>query len=114
MIDLPTGTVTPLFTDIEGSTRLLQRLGNRYVQVLAVHRELLRAAFGQHHGHEAGTEGDRFFVAFAKASDAVAAEAGQQHAVHQGQEVDALLGGQLHGRALVAPEASSGPSNRAR
>ena len=48
MVDLPTGTVTLLFTDIEGSTRLLERLGDRYVQVLAAHQELLRAAFDEH------------------------------------------------------------------
>ena len=81
MIDLPTGTVTLLFTDIEGSTRLVERLGNRYVQVLAVHQELLRAAFDQHHGHEVGTEGDGFFVAFGKASDAVAAAVTAQRAL---------------------------------
>jgi class 3 adenylate cyclase len=81
MIELPTGTVTLLFTDIEGSTRLLERLGDRYVQVLAVHQELLRAAFSQHHGHEVGTEGDGFFVAFAKASDAVAAAVAAQRAL---------------------------------
>jgi predicted ATPase/class 3 adenylate cyclase len=81
MIELPTGTVTLLFTDIEGSTRLLERLGDRYVQVLAVHQELLRAAFGQYHGHEVGTEGDGFFVAFAKASDAVAAAVAAQRAL---------------------------------
>jgi len=81
MIELPTGTVTLLFTDIEGSTRLLERLGDRYVQVLAVHQELLRAAFGQYHGHEVGTEGDGFFVAFAKASDAVASAVAAQRAL---------------------------------
>jgi predicted ATPase/class 3 adenylate cyclase/tetratricopeptide (TPR) repeat protein len=81
MIDLPTGTVTLLFTDIEGSTRLVERLGNRYVQVLAVHQKLLRAAFGQHHGHEVGTEGNGFFIAFAKASDAVAAAVAAQRAL---------------------------------
>jgi class 3 adenylate cyclase len=70
MVDLPTGTVTLLFTDIEGSTRLLEQLGDRYVQMLAAHQELLRAAFDEHHGHEVGTEGDAFFVAFAKASRA--------------------------------------------
>jgi class 3 adenylate cyclase len=76
---LPTGTVTLLFTDIEGSTRLLERLGDRYVEVLAEHRRLLRAAFARFHGCEVGTEGDAFFVAFAKASDAVAAAvAGQR------------------------------------
>jgi predicted ATPase/class 3 adenylate cyclase len=79
MPQLPTGTVTLLFTDIEGSTRLLERLGDRYVEVLAEHRRLLRAAFAQFDGREVDTEGDAFFVAFAKASEAVAAAvAGQQ------------------------------------
>jgi predicted ATPase/class 3 adenylate cyclase len=79
MAVLPTGTVTLLFTDMEGSTRLLERLGDRYVEVLAEHRRLLRAAFARFDGHEVGTEGDAFFVAFAKASQAVAAAVvGQQ------------------------------------
>jgi predicted ATPase/class 3 adenylate cyclase len=79
MATLPTGTVTLLFSDIEGSTRLLERLGNRYVEVLTEHRRLLRAAFARFDGREVDTEGDAFFVAFAKASQAVAAAvAGQQ------------------------------------
>ena len=78
MAELPTGTVALLFTDIEGSTRLLERLGDRYVEVLGEHQRLLRATFDQFHGCEVGTEGDAFFVAFAKASDAVAAAAAGQ------------------------------------
>ena len=75
----PTGTVTFLFTDIEGSTRLLHRLGERYAGVLAEHQRLLRAAFAEGEGHETGTEGDSFFVAFARATQAVgAALAGQR------------------------------------
>ena len=73
MAELPTGTVTLLFSDIEGSTRLLERLGDRYVEVLAEHRRLLRAAFARFNGREVGTEGDAFFIAFDKASEAVAA-----------------------------------------
>jgi class 3 adenylate cyclase len=73
MTALPTGTITLLFTDIEGSTRLLERLGDSYVEVLAEHRRLLRAAFARFDGREVGSEGDAFFVAFAKASQAVAA-----------------------------------------
>jgi class 3 adenylate cyclase len=69
MAELPTGTVTLLFSDIEGSTRLLERLGDQYVQVLAEHQQLLRAAFVQFNGHEVSTEGDAFFVAFGKASE---------------------------------------------
>ena len=73
MSKLPSGTVTLLFTDIEGSTRLLQHLGEGYRHVLAEHRRLLRAVFDEHGGHEVSTEGDAFFIAFARASDAVAA-----------------------------------------
>ena len=76
MAELPTGTVTLLFSDIEGSTRLLARLGDRYVEVLAEHRRLLRASFARFNGREVGTEGDAFFIAFDKASEAVAGQAG--------------------------------------
>jgi predicted ATPase/class 3 adenylate cyclase len=75
MSDLPTGTVTFLFTDVEGSTRLLQELGDRYADALAEHRRVLRGAFDRHGGVEVDTQGDAFFVAFAKASDALAAAA---------------------------------------
>ena len=64
MSRLPTGTVTFLFTDIEGSTRLLQRLGEDYARVLGEHQALLRAAFDAHGGVEVDTQGDSFFVAF--------------------------------------------------
>ena len=67
----PTGTVTLLFPDIEGSTRLLQRLGDRYPAVLATHQQLLRAAFQAQGGYEVRTEGDSFFVVFTRAGDAV-------------------------------------------
>ena len=70
---LPTGTVTFLFTDIEGSTRLLKQLGDRYSRVLEECRRLLRAAFQEWNGHEVDTQGDAFFVAFARATDAVSA-----------------------------------------
>jgi predicted ATPase/DNA-binding SARP family transcriptional activator len=70
---LPSGTVTLLFTDIEGSTRLVQELGDRYSEVLAEHHRLLREAFARHGGVEAGTQGDGLFVVFVRASDAVAA-----------------------------------------
>ena len=75
MTDLPAGTVTFLFTDVEGSTRLLQQLGDGYPAVLAEHRRLLREAFDRHGGVEVDTQGDAFFVAFARASDALAAAA---------------------------------------
>ncbi len=70
---LPTGTVTFLFTDIEGSTRLLQDLGGRYASVLAVYRELLHAASQKGGGHEVDTQGDAVFTAFPRAKDALAA-----------------------------------------
>ena len=70
---LPTGTVTFLFTDVEGSTRLLHEFGDGYAGVLAEHRRLLRDAFARHDGVEVDTQGDAFFVAFAKSTDALAA-----------------------------------------
>ncbi len=76
MPDLPTGTVTFLFTDVEGSTRLLDELGaERYAEALAQHRRALRASFGRHGGVEVDTQGDAFFVAFADAAAAVSAAA---------------------------------------
>jgi predicted ATPase/class 3 adenylate cyclase len=71
--ELPTGTVTLLFTDIEGSTRLLEQLGEGYADALAQHRRLLREVFARHDGVEVDTQGDAFFVAFGKASNALAA-----------------------------------------
>ncbi len=71
--ELPSGVVTFLFTDIEGSTRLFQRFGGAYRDLLADHHRILRAAFAQWRGVEVKTEGDAFFVAFESASDAVAA-----------------------------------------
>jgi class 3 adenylate cyclase len=79
MRDLPRGTVTFLFTDVEGSTRLLKQLGERYGDVLAEHQRLLRAAFEEAGGQEIDTQGDSFFVAFPRAREAVqAAVAGQR------------------------------------
>jgi ABC-type transport system substrate-binding protein/class 3 adenylate cyclase len=80
---LPTGTVTFLFSDIEGSTKLLQRLGERYGEVLADHQQLLRQAWADHHGREIDTQGDSFFVVFARATDALAAAAQAQRALTQ-------------------------------
>jgi predicted ATPase len=73
MPDLPSGTVTLLFTDIEGSTRLLAELGDEYADALAEHRRVLRQAFERHGGVEVDTQGDAFFVAFRSAAAAVAA-----------------------------------------
>jgi hypothetical protein len=66
---LPAGTVTLLFTDIEGSTRLLQQLGEKYTDLLAAHQQLLREACETNGGSVASTQGDSFFVAFPRAVD---------------------------------------------
>jgi predicted ATPase/DNA-binding SARP family transcriptional activator/class 3 adenylate cyclase len=80
--ELPGGTVTILFTDIEGSTRLLQSLGaERFGTLLADHHRLLRAAFDAHGGHEVDTAGDSFFVIFSSAQDAVRAVVDAQRAL---------------------------------
>ncbi|HEX5949279.1 MAG TPA: adenylate/guanylate cyclase domain-containing protein, partial [Actinomycetota bacterium] len=71
--DLPTGTVTFLFSDIEGSTRLLDSLGDRYPGVLETHQRILREAFRARGGTDVSTEGDSFFVVFRSATQAVAA-----------------------------------------
>ncbi len=77
--ELPTGSVTFLFTDIEGSTLLLQRTGESYALLLAEHQAILRRAWDDHHGREIDTQGDSFFVVFSRATDALAAAAqGQQ------------------------------------
>ena len=74
MSELHRGTVTFLFTDIEGSTKLLTRLGqNGYDELLTAQSELLRAAFAAHDGRVVDTQGDSFFVSFATANDAMAA-----------------------------------------
>src|SRR5919106_648528 len=79
--DLPTGTVTFLFSDIEGSTRLLDRLGDGYREVLEAHQRLLRDAFTRGGGVEVSTEGDSFFVAFPSAPPGVAAAIDAQRAL---------------------------------
>ena len=84
MSALPTGTVTFLFTDIEGSTKLLHEFGERYTDVLAEHRRLLREAFARHGGVEVDTQGDAFFYAFQRASDAAAAAREAQAALADG------------------------------
>ena len=100
MTSLPTGTVTLLFTDIEGSTRLLERLGAAYAGTLAEHRRVLRDAFERHGGVEVGTEGDAFFVAFPSASEALAAAREGQDALAEG-EVRVRMG--MHtGEPIVA------------
>jgi predicted ATPase/class 3 adenylate cyclase len=80
-VELPSGTLTLLFTDIEGSTRLLQELGDRYAEVLAEHHLQLRHAIHQHGGVEVDTQGDAFFVVFRRAANAVQAAALAQRAI---------------------------------
>jgi peptide/nickel transport system substrate-binding protein len=79
--ELPSGTVTFLFTDIEGSTRLLKQLRERYGDVRDEHERVLRKAIGDAGGHEIDTQGDSFFVAFRRARDAVAAAVAAQRAL---------------------------------
>ncbi len=115
-VELPTGTVTFLFTDIEGSTRLLQELGDGYAEVLAEHHRVLREVWSRHHGVEVDTAGDAFFVAFARASDAVAAARDAQRrlaagslririGLHTGEPavaVDSYVGLDVHRAARIA------------
>ena len=76
---LPSGTLTLLFTELEGPTLLLQELGSRYAEVLADHDQILRQAFGAHDGVEVDTQGDAFFFVFKRAEDAVLAAIEAQH-----------------------------------
>jgi class 3 adenylate cyclase len=78
---LPSGTVTFAFTDIEGSTRLLQELGDGYAAISRDHRQIVRRAFGAHDGTEIDTQGDSFFFSFTRARDAVAAAVEAQRAL---------------------------------
>ena len=98
---LPTGTVTLLFTDIEGSTRLLEEHGDRYATLLADHRRALRDAFAAHDGVEVDTQGDAFFYAFASAVGAVAAASTAQQAL-SGGPVQVRMG--LHTGAPIATD----------
>jgi predicted ATPase/class 3 adenylate cyclase len=92
MAELPPGTITLLFTDIEGSTQLLQELGaERYSDALAEHRRVVRDAFGTHGGVEVDTQGDAFFYAFAAAPAAAAAARDAQEALADGS-VDVRMG----------------------
>jgi predicted ATPase/class 3 adenylate cyclase/DNA-binding CsgD family transcriptional regulator len=97
-VDLPAGTLTLLFTDIEGSTRLQHALGDdRYAAVLGTHRSLLRAAFRAHGGVEVDTQGDALFYVFPRASQAAVAAVDAQralaaHAWPEGGEVRVRMG----------------------
>jgi predicted ATPase/class 3 adenylate cyclase/DNA-binding CsgD family transcriptional regulator len=97
MQNLPTGTVTLLFTDIAGSTHLLTQQGDRYAQTLSESREILRAAFRQWNGNVVDTQGDALFVVFARATDAVQASVTAQrtlasHAFPNGAVVQVRMG----------------------
>jgi len=94
---LPHGTVTLLFTDVEGSTQLQHRLGERYQEVVAEHRRLLESAFAEHRGVVVDRQTESFFVAFARTRDAVQAASDAQRAVaaHQwpdGAQVTVRMG----------------------
>ncbi|GAB3197010.1 LuxR family transcriptional regulator [Geodermatophilus arenarius] len=125
---LPTGTVTFLFTDIAGSTRLLREDALGYADALAEYRCLLRAAFTAHGGHEVDTQGDAFFVAFPTAGQAAAAAAQGQRSLaahrwpdrqrvlvrmglHTGEVMateDGYVGLSVHQAARIAAAASGG------
>jgi class 3 adenylate cyclase len=108
MTSLPSGTVTFFFSDIEGSTGLLKRLGDGYGELIAEHRRIVREALGAHDGVEIDTQGDSFFYAFARARDAVAGAVAVQraHAEHEwpgGEPVRVRMG--LHtGEPAVGAE----------
>jgi predicted ATPase/class 3 adenylate cyclase len=120
--ELPAGTVTFLFSDIERSTHLLQELGDDYAEVLAEHRGGLREAFAGHGGVEVDTQGDAFFVAFARAKDALGAAADARDAldggpvrvrigVHTGEPLlteDGYVGIDVHRAARIAAAGHGG------
>ncbi|MDQ3094776.1 MAG: adenylate/guanylate cyclase domain-containing protein, partial [Actinomycetota bacterium] len=128
MRPLPTGTLTLLFSDIEGSTLMLSRLGDRWAEALSAQRSILRATFDAHGGHEMGTEGDSFFVVFPSAQHALLASLEgqrrlQQHAwpddvplrvrmgLHTGEpdrHEDGYIGMDVHRAARIAATAHGG------
>ena len=82
MVVQPTGTVTLLFTDVEWSTLLLERLrAERFAEALAVHHRVLRAAFSEHRGVEVDTQGDTFLYVFADPVEVLAAAGDGQEAL---------------------------------
>ena len=110
------GTVTFVFTDIEGSTELLKRLGDGYADALAEHRRLIRDAFGERGGQEIDTQGDAFFYCFERARDAVAAAVAAQRALteHEWPDGTALrVRMSLHtGEPVVGDLSSDSPAVR--
>jgi predicted ATPase/class 3 adenylate cyclase len=120
---LPTGTVTFVFTDVEGSTRLLHELGAEgYGELLSEHRRAIREAFGRHEGHEIDTQGDAFFYAFSSAAGALAAaDEAQRHlargrmrvrvGLHSGNPLltpDGYVGLDVHRAARIAAAGHGG------
>jgi predicted ATPase/class 3 adenylate cyclase len=125
---LPTGTITMLFSDIEGSTKLLSRLGDQYGEALSAQRVMLRSAISACHGHEMGTEGDSFFVVFSSATEAVRCSVTAQRALygyhwpggtavrvriglHSGEPIrheDGYIGLDVHRAARIAAAAHGG------
>jgi class 3 adenylate cyclase/catechol 2,3-dioxygenase-like lactoylglutathione lyase family enzyme len=105
---LPTGTVTFLFSDVEGSTQLARELGDHYGEALAEHLRLLRTEFAEQGAEEIDTQGDSLFVAFRRAKDAVRAAAAAQRALAahgwpEGSELRVRMG--LHtGEATVTDD----------
>jgi predicted ATPase/class 3 adenylate cyclase len=128
MGELPTGTITMLFSDVEGSTALLSRLGDRYGEALSAQRAIQRAAFAEFGGHEMGTEGDSFFAVFASAADAAWSCVAAQHelaghdwpegitlrvrmGLHSGEPArheDGYIGMDVHRAARIAAAAHGG------
>lgn len=128
MPNLPTGTVTLFFSDMEGSTRLLQQLGERYADVLAEFRRLLRQVFVQYSGYEVDTQGDAFFVVFDRAIDATSTAAAIQRTlfnhswledatvrvrigIHTGEPIltsDGYIGMDVHHTARIMSAAHGG------
>src|SRR6185437_11955859 len=128
MGELPTGTITMLFSDVEGSTALLSRLGDRYGEALSAQRAIQRAAFADFGGHEMGTEGDSFFVVFSSAADAAWSCVTAQHnlaghnwpggttlrvrmGLHSGEPArheDGYIGMDVHRAARIAAAAHGG------
>jgi len=120
MADLPTGTVTFLFTDVEGSTMLLHELGaERYAEALAEHRGILREAFARNNGVEVDTQGDAFFIAFPTAPAALQAARDAQSrlelpvrmGIHTGTPLlteEGYIGADVHRAARIAASGHGG------